>query len=274
MKTEGKENQKQRCIIVGGAPINDYDRVKRFLSKHDGVNPHSNHCSSNPYLNHCSSDHHLNDDCSDLHSNADFDDYCIFCDSGMLHNLSLKMRVNLLVGDFDSYPENDNIFADTDINNDKDSDATIGEIEKIIRLPREKDDTDTAYAVKYALREGYRNFILIGCYGALADHSLANLGLLKYIKDCGGNAVLIDDYSIMEVLTGKNNIISNKYRYFSLLPIYGKAEGIDIENAKYNIKNSDVSIENPLTVSNETLDTDAVVSIECGALLIIKSDRH
>lgn len=223
----------RRCVIVGGAPILDYERIEYYLSP---------------------------------------DDFYIFCDSGMAHRPRLQSRIDLLIGDFDSYRLEGN--ADKGF--------------QIIHLPREKDDTDTAYAVKYALKEGYRDFLLVGVYGGLADHSLANLGLLKHIKDSGGNAVLIDDHSLMEVLTGADNRIDDayphrsrlqkscphQYRYFSLLPIYGKVQCVTIRNAKYNIENADISLENPFTVSNEFLDTPASVSIESGALLLIKSDRH
>lgn len=223
----------QRCVIVAGAPIQDYEKIRYHLSP---------------------------------------DDFNIFCDSGMAHHSQLQLRIDLLIGDFDSYRVEEN--ADMPF--------------PIIRLPREKEDTDTAFAIKYALEQGHRDFILIGAYGGLADHSLANLGLLKHIKDSGGDAVLIDDHSIMQVLTGTDNRIDDAYphrsqlqnpyphpyRYFSLLPIYGRAQCVTIRNAKYNIENADISLENPFTVSNEFLDTAAVISIGDGALLLIKSDRH
>ncbi|MDO4753363.1 MAG: thiamine diphosphokinase, partial [Bacillota bacterium] len=144
---------------------------------------------------------------------------------------------------------------------------------KIIRLPREKDDTDTAFALKYVLELGFREIYLIGAFGALADHSLANLGLLKFARDRGSRAVLIDDYSVMEVITGTSRI-SDSHRYFSLLAIYGTASNVSISNAKYRIKNATVTPENPFAVSNEIIDGDALVCIGEGALLLIQSDQH
>lgn len=243
MKREHMD-MKQACTIVGGAPIQNYERIRKLISN---------------------------------------DDFFIFCDSGLLHAAHLLSRIDLVVGDFDSFPEErlphiiqHEISEFPRMKSDRypaENDCHLPSTE-IMRLPREKDDTDTAFAVKYAIGQGFREFTLIGVYGGAADHSLANLGLMKYIKKNGGNAILLDDYSVMEVIEGEDNRITNEYRYFSLLPIYGRAESVTIRNAKYEMKDTDISLENPFTVSNETLDGDTVISIKKGMLLVIKSDRH
>ena len=61
------------------------------------------------------------------------EDFFVFCDSGLKHMDRLGVRPSLIVGDFDSH-ENPHLEAET------------------IVLPREKDDTDTVYGVKEALR--------------------------------------------------------------------------------------------------------------------------
>ncbi len=71
------------------------------------------------------------------------DDFFVFCDSGLSHMDALGAKPNLIVGDFDSH-ENPRLETET------------------IVLPREKDDTDTVYAVKEALRRGFGEFLLIG----------------------------------------------------------------------------------------------------------------
>ena len=91
----------KRCVIVGGADINNYAYIRNCLHK---------------------------------------DDFVVFCDSGLKHLDTLQVSPDLIVGDFDSH-----------VNPHPD-------VETII-LPCEKDDTDTVFAVKEAIKRGYG----VGC---------------------------------------------------------------------------------------------------------------
>lgn len=74
------------------------------------------------------------------------DDYVVFCDSGLKHLEQLQAKPSLIVGDFDSH-ENPHLDVET------------------IVLPCEKDDTDTVFAVKEAIKRGFEDFLLIGVVG-------------------------------------------------------------------------------------------------------------
>ncbi len=114
----------------------------------------------------------------------------------------LQAKPNLIVGDFDSH-ENPHL-----------------EVETIV-LPCEKDDTDTVYAVKETVKRGFDYFLLIDVVGARLDHTL------------GKKAIIIDDYSEMEIVSDKPVYIPDHYAFFSLLNISGCAKGITIRGAKY-----------------------------------------
>ena len=64
---------KKRCVIIGGADINDYDYIRDKLRD---------------------------------------DDYVIYCDSGLKHLNELGVQPDLIVGDFDSH-ENQGLDAET-----------------------------------------------------------------------------------------------------------------------------------------------------------------
>lgn len=180
------------------------------------------------------------------------DDFYIFCDGGLKHAEKLGVSPNLAVGDFDSYPN----FPDN--------------IETIV-LPCEKDDTDTNYAVKEALYRGFSDFLLIGVIGQRFDHSLANISILLKLHASGKKAYLIDDFSQMEIVSKESVYIEDKYPYFSLLNISGKAKGITIKNAKYNLENATIKTDFQYGVSNEVLPgKTASVSVKDGNLLLIK----
>lgn len=203
----------KRCVIVGGAGINNYDYIRGRL------------CA---------------------------DDYIVFCDSGLRHLEPLQVKPSLIVGDFDSH---DNPHLD---------------VETIV-LPCEKDDTDTVFAVKEAIKRGFDDFLLIGVVGARLDHTLGNVSILLYLDSFGKKGIIIDDYSEMEIVSNEPAYIENSYAFFSLLNVSGTAKGITIENAKYLLNNAEITCEYQYGVSNEVLPgKTAKVSILEGKLLLIK----
>ena len=202
-----------RCVIVGGANINNYDFIREKLSA---------------------------------------DDYIIFCDSGLKHMENLRVQPSLIVGDFDSH-ENPQLDVET------------------IVLPCEKDDTDTGYAVKEAIKRGYDNFLLIGVVGARLDHTLGNVSILLYLDSLGKKGCIIDDFSKMEIVSNEPAYIEDSYSFFSLLNISGTAKGITIENAKYPLENGEITCEYQYGISNEVLCGEtAKVSVDKGRALLIK----
>ena len=180
------------------------------------------------------------------------DDYVIFCDSGLKHLEQLQVKPSLIVGDFDSH-ENPHLDVET------------------IVLPCEKDDTDTVFAVKEAIKRGFDNFLLIGVVGARLDHTLGNVSSLLYLDSLGKKGCIIDNYSEMEIVSDKPVSICDQYAFFSLLNITGCAKGITITGAKYPLADAEISCEYQYGVSNEVLPGNvSTVSVKDGRLLLIK----
>ncbi len=204
---------KDRCVIIGGAGINNYDLIRKKLRPGD---------------------------------------FIIFCDSGLKHMEALKTEPSLIVGDFDSH-------EDPGLN-----------VETIV-LPCEKDDTDTVYAVKEAVKRGFDDFLLIGVVGARLDHTLGNVSILLYLDSLKKSGLIIDDYSEMEIVSGKTVFIDDSFSFFSLLNITGCAKGITITGAKYPLNDAEISCEYQYGISNEVLPgKKAAVSVKSGKLLLIK----
>ncbi len=203
----------KRCVIIGGANIENYDLIRGRFQE---------------------------------------DDYVIFCDGGLRHRKPLGIEPDLIVGDFDSY-----------------TDPKLP-VETIV-LPCEKDDTDTVYAVKEAIKRGYEEFLLIGVIGQRLDHTLGNVSILLYLDAQDLKGQIVDDYSEMEIVSDKPVIVNDSYAYFSLLNISGTAEGISIKGAKYPLENGSISCEYQYGVSNEVLPgEEAEITVKNGKLLLIK----
>ena len=203
----------QRCVIIGGAEIRRYQRIRESLRK---------------------------------------DDWLVYCDGGLKHIPEIGREPNLIVGDFDSHEK-----PETDI--------------ETIVLPREKDDTDTVYAVKEAVRRGYREFLLVGVTGERFDHTFGNISLLLYLDSLDIPARILDDYSEMSVVSRVPAEVEESCSYFSLLNISGTAKGISIRNAKYPLTDGEITSEYQYGISNEVLPgRTAQVYVREGRLLLVK----
>ena len=180
------------------------------------------------------------------------DDFNIFCDSGLYHQEALGIEPHLIVGDFDSH-ENPHLDVET------------------IVLPREKDDTDTVFAVKEALKRGFDNFLLLGVTGGRLDHTLGNLSILLMLHRQGKRALLVDSDSEMEIVSKDPVWIDGSFPFFSLLNISGTAEGITVEGAKYPLRDAEIRCTYQYGISNEVLPGQrARVSVEKGELLLVR----
>ena len=180
------------------------------------------------------------------------EDFFIYCDSGLKHMDKLDRKPDLIVGDFDSH-EDPHMDVET------------------ITLPCEKDDTDTYFAVKEAIRRGFEEFLLVGVIGNRFDHTMGNVSILLYLDSMGKKGIIIDDYSEMEIVSNEPAYIDDSYSYFSLLNISGTARGIDITDAKYPLANGEITPEYQYGISNEVLPgKTACVSVKEGRLLLVK----
>jgi len=184
------------------------------------------------------------------------DDFFIYCDGGLKHMEKLDRKPGLIVGDFDSH-EDPHMDVET------------------ITLPCEKDDTDTYFAVKEAIKRGYADFLLIGVVGNRFDHTMGNISILLYLDSRGKKGMIIDDYSVMQIVSDEPVYIDDSYSYFSLLNISGTAKGIDITGAKYPLENGEITPEYQYGISNEVLPGKAAgVSVKEGRLLLVKVLRY
>ena len=180
------------------------------------------------------------------------DDYMIYCDGGLDHEAALSRAPDLIVGDFDSHEKP----------------ASSAEV---IVLPREKDDTDTFFAAKEAVRRGFSEFLLIGAVGGRFDHSLGNLSLLLYLDSLGKRAVAADDFSEMEIVSRAPSFVAPEFPYFSLLAVAGDARGVTVKDALYPLRDAVITPDFAYGVSNEPLPgKSAEISVGEGRLLLVR----
>lgn len=187
------------------------------------------------------------------------DEYLIIAaDGGYEYLKDAGISPHVWIGDFDSTIREEGVEASG---------------VKQIKLPCEKDDTDTYAAVKYAMEQGYDEFHIYGVTGGRLDHTLANIKLLSHVTSCGKKVYL---YSPTEVVTAiENSEITLNGRlkgYVSIFSLTDISEGVSIKGLKYELNNYMMTGTDQLGVSNEFMGRDAVVSVKQGKLLICIQD--
>ena len=186
------------------------------------------------------------------------DDYLIACDAGYRNCAALGRRPDAVVGDFDSTPQPE----------------AAGE--GVVVLPHVKDDTDTEYAARLAARGGYGEVLLLGCLGGKRlEHTLANLATGLGLEQRGLRATLQDERSrVSYLLPGEERRYpKGEYFYLSVFPLEGRAEGVYIRGAFYELTDAVLTAGYPLGVSNEYAPGSGCItlSVEKGALAVIET---
>ncbi|MBR2028609.1 MAG: thiamine diphosphokinase [Oscillospiraceae bacterium] len=184
------------------------------------------------------------------------DDFIFCADGGYVHAQKQGVVPDVIVGDFDSSEQPSYTSA------------------KVIKLPCEKDDTDTYYIARQIVAEGYTHAIFCGVTGGRLDHTIANIQMLKFLEQNGVDATIIDKDTTINVITNRGVTLQPQNdRYFSIFSLDNECTGVSEKGGKYQI--SDVKITNdfPIGVSNEFKGEPVEISVKEGTLLIITTKK-
>lgn len=186
-------------------------------------------------------------------------DLVIAVDGGLGYCSVLGAEPDLILGDFDSVSPEEA----------KAVEALERQIpERIMRLPKEKDDTDMLAALKEGLRRGYRNFRIYGGTGGRFDHTLANIQCLLYLKKQGAVGYLMDGTGMILVLMDESVEFQKGLEgYLSLFSLTEESVGVTIRGMKYPLEQAVLRNDFPIGISNEFTGETAVVSVERGQLV-------
>lgn len=181
-------------------------------------------------------------------------DYIIAADSGYLKCKKIGVVPDMIIGDFDSSP-----YPDVKT--------------EIVKLPTEKDDTDTFFCVKKAVELGFSKIKIFGAIGNRADHNYSNMLCLDY---CRRNYVgcFISDRRNKLQLVDKEIVIDDKaYKYFSVFAFLGDVEGLTIDGAYYEVYNVSMKPYEQYAQSNCFKDSNPVrITVKKGVILLIQSN--
>ena len=185
----------------------------------------------------------LNGKCSSfeyLKKLCEASDFVICADGGYKYAQKAGIKVNLVVGDFDS--------------------CTVPDGVEILKVPSEKDFSDGELAVNTAKDKGFDKIILTCALGGRMDHSVSNLMLLD-------EKVCIFE-STEKIFSVNETIIlqEKKGTVFSIIP--SETSIISIKGAKYPLENKEISWGGSLTLSNETVGKETIITVTKGKILL------
>lgn len=186
-------------------------------------------------------------------------DFVICADGGIRHALALGFGPDLALGDFDSAGP-----------------ALVAEIESrgipVLRVPAEKDQTDTHLAVDEAVKRGAREIILVGVTGARIDHTLSVLLLLPGLPDTV-QVTVVDARNVVRLVRpgGRVTVAGSPGDFISLLPLSPQVKGVVAEGVKWPLDGATLRWGESLGVSNQLLESEAFVAVREGYLLVISA---
>ncbi len=191
-------------------------------------------------------------------ANECIDKYVIAADSGFYHCQNALVVPDLLIGDFDSY---------------------LGQIPQnveTVKLPVQKDDTDLMFAVRCACERNFDEILIVGGYGSRPDQNVAMFQTLSWLShnapQIGCSAKCIG-FEAFVITNGSRTFKYSEDRYLSVFSFNGKAEGVTIKGAEYELNNATVLSSYPIGVSNVAVN-DTLVSVRDGTLLVMLVDKN
>lgn len=188
-------------------------------------------------------------------------DVILAADSGMDFLYRTGILPDIIVGDFDSVdPKVLDFFREH-------------EHIDICALNPEKDDTDTEFAIREAIRRGASEITIIGGTGTRLDHVLGNICLLGIGLEEGVRMELLDAHNRIR-MTDHSVVLKKKEqygKYLSLVPYAEQVTGVTLTGLKYTLEDSIMGGFNSLGISNEIVDEEATIEFTSGRLLVIES---
>lgn len=193
------------------------------------------------------------------------DDLIIAADGGAGHCLSMGIKPDVAIGDFDSLsPDHLNRLKKTDT--------------EIIRHPVRKDCTDLQLALKLAVDRGTDEILVFGALGRRWDMTIANIFMPAASFLAQSQIRIIDGFQEIILLCAmKPHIIHGRAGdILSLVPLSGNVLGITLAGLEYPLQDDTLKFGSTRGISNVLLNDTATIYFKQGQLLCIlaRTSRH
>lgn len=188
------------------------------------------------------------------------EDYVIAADGGFDVLQQAGILPHVWIGDMDS--------TQVTGNHTKGIQNGLEEVQ-LVKLPKEKDDTDMLAAIRLGLERGYREFLLYGSLGGRLDHTIANIQCLQFLKERGATGRLYGKNETVELIQNETiRFCADQKGMISVFAFGGEARGVTEKGLKYELEQVTLVPGFPIGVSNEFIGCESEITVEEGRLLI------
>jgi thiamine pyrophosphokinase len=171
--------------------------------------------------------------------------------------LRYGLRPDVVLGDFDSLPE------------DLASQLPTG---TRLKMP-DQNTSDGEKAIRYCLENDCAHIVILGATGKRVDHCLYNIGLLKRYQRPDVCLVIRTEVDEIRLITGPETFRRPRGTRISLLPVFGRVEGVVTEGLAFPLQGQDLELGSVSSLSNVFSDETARVVFNRGALLVILASK-
>lgn len=188
----------------------------------------------------------------------DESDFILSADGGTDYCIQLGIIPDLVIGDLDSIsPETLDILQEKKV--------------PINIFPVKKDKTDSQLSIEYLIDRGAKEITIVGAIGSRIDHSLANILLLKTIKDRGVKGKIVHNNNTIYLIDDEL-ILDKKNGYFvSIIPIEPKGALVSLKGFEYDLSKARIAFASTLGISNFIKDNKGYIKIYEGECLVVIS---
>ena len=190
------------------------------------------------------------------------DSYIIAADRGLVFLAEHDIVPDLIVGDFDSAPEETR----------RRYLASHPGIE-VREYNWEKDYTDLEIAAAAAADRGAREIVILGATGTRLDHMIGGIQTLALLLDRGCRGIIVDPCNRVTLHDEPFAIRKDSQwgKYVSLFAWGGPVTGITLKGFHFPMENGTLTNSGTLAISNQIEESEGQVFFESGRLLVIES---
>lgn len=175
----------------------------------------------------------------------------VAADGGAAHALAAGIRIDAVVGDFDSVT----------------SDVREAMAASEFHHMPDPDCTDLQKAIGYCIAAGANAVDVAAAGGGRSDHALANLSVLRLFR---GQAAIrvIDDYFEVSLIDGEATVDAPIGTVVSLIAI-GQSTGVTTTGLRWNLTDYPLTFS-PHGIHNEVAEPPAHISVADGDVLLFR----
>lgn len=188
----------------------------------------------------------------------DESDFILSADGGTDYCIKLGIIPDLVIGDLDSISH-------------RTMDILREQKVPINRFPIKKNKTDSQLSIEFLMDMGAAEITIVGAIGSRMDHSLANILLLKSIKDRGVKGKIVDSNNII-FLVDDELVIDRMDGYFvSIVPTQAEGIRVSLKGFEYELSETKIDFASTHGVSNIIKYTRGYVKVHEGECLVFIS---